>query len=363
MRTLLSVLGSLIAVAGTVPYIIETIRGNTKPRVVTWLTWALLTGIAGAASLSAGQLGAAVFALLGTVATSSVVVAGLRYGDRSFTRLDLACLAGVLLGLVLWLSLDNPIFAIWTAILIDFVGLVPTLVHAWKQPMAETASAFVCVGVGGLITSAAIASGGSFSVAALGYPLYAAVSMATVASIIVIRRKSVQPEVGDTVAKPRDELSRRLAATRPVGDLRRIGITRPNLRRLPPMTSRLVPASTERDTDNQRVGSRRRAKRYTGRVRRPRRVRLRRATVRGRPAVARPMAPLAPGGQGIEKTPFLVIGETGAVRTWSRSGQLPGQRVGESMRKRAGMEAGGDCTVGVTRVHAVPVRIIQPQRQ
>ena len=363
MRTLLSVLGSLIAVAGTVPYIIETIRGNTKPRVVTWLTWALLTGIAGAASLSAGQLGAAVFALLGTVATSSVVVAGLRYGDRSFTRLDLACLAGVLLGLVLWLSLDNPIFAIWTAILIDFVGLVPTLVHAWKQPMAETASAFVCVGVGGLITSAAIASGGSFSVAALGYPLYAAVSMATVASIIVIRRKSVQPEVGDTVAKPRDELSRRLAATRPVGDLRRIGITRPNLRRLPPMTSRLVPASTERDTDNQRVGSRRRAKRYTGRVRRPRRVRLRRADVRGRPAVARPMAPLAPGGQGIEKTPFLVIGETGAVRTWSRSGQLPGQRVGESMRKRAGMEAGGDCTVGVTRVHAVPVGIIQPQRQ
>src|SRR6476659_4098014 len=261
MRTLLSVLGSLIAVAGTVPYIIETIRGNTKPRIVTWLTWALLTGIAGAASMSAGQLGAAVFALLGTVATSSVVVAGLRYGDRSFTRLDLACLAGVLLGLVLWLSLDNPIFAIWTAILIDFVGLVPTLVHAWKQPMAETASAFVCVGVGGLITSAAIASGGSFSVAALGYPLYAAVSMATVASIIVIRRKSV-PEVGDTVAKPRDERSRRLAATRPVGDLRRIGITRPNLRRLPPMTSRLVPASTERATDNQKIGSRRRAKRY-----------------------------------------------------------------------------------------------------
>ena len=73
MRTLLSVLGSLIAVAGIVPYVIETIRGNTKPRMVTWLTWALLTGVAGAASLSAGQLGAALFALLGTVATSSSV--------------------------------------------------------------------------------------------------------------------------------------------------------------------------------------------------------------------------------------------------------------------------------------------------
>ena len=363
MRTLLSVLGSLIAVAGTVPYIIETIRGNTKPRIVTWLTWALLTGVAGAASLSAGQLGAAVFALLGTVATSSVVLAGLRYGDRSFTRLDLACLAGVLLGLLLWVSLNNPSFAIWAAILIDFVGLVPTLVHAWKQPMAETASAFVCVGVGGLITSAAIASGGSFSVAGLGYPLYAAVSMATVASIIVIRRKSVQPEVRHTVAERREELSRRLTATRPVGDLRRIGITRPNLRRLPPMMSRLVPAPTETEAGNRRSGGGRRAKVYTGRVRRPRRVERRPAAGRGRPAVARPTAPLPAGGPGVEEAPFLVVGETGAVRTWSRSRQLPGQRVGESVRKRAGTQAGGACVIGVTGVHAVPVGIIQPQRQ
>ena len=282
MRTLLSVLGSLIAVAGTVPYVIETIRGNTKPRIVTWLTWALLTGVAGAASLSAGQLGGAVFALLGTVATSAVVVAGLRFGDRSFTRLDLACLAGVLVGLLLWLSLDNPIFAIWAAILIDFVGLVPTLVHAWKQPTAETASAFVCVGVGGLITSAAIASGGSFSVAALGYPLYAAVSMASVATIILIRRRSVKQEPGDRVADPRDYFPRQPAASRPAGNIRRIGVARPNLRRLGPMTSRLVPAPTGRQTDHRRSGGWRRAKRYTGRVRRTRRVRRRRAVVRGR---------------------------------------------------------------------------------
>jgi hypothetical protein len=223
-----------------------------------------------------------VFAVLGTVATSAVVVAGLRFGDRSFTTLDLACLVGVLLGLLLWLSLDNPIFAIWAAILIDFVGLVPTLVHAWKQPTAETASTFVCVGVGGLITSAAIASGGSFSVAALGYPLYAAVSMASVATIILIRQKSVKQEPGDRVADPRDDLPRKLAASRPAGDTRRIGIARPNLRRLGPMTSRLVPAPTDRQTDHRRSGGWRRAKRYTGRVHRTRRVRPRRAVVRGR---------------------------------------------------------------------------------
>jgi hypothetical protein len=246
MRTLLSVLGSLIAVAGTVPYIIETIRGSTKPRIVTWLTWALLTGVAGAASLSAGQLGGAVFALLGTVATSAVVVAGLRYGDRSFTTLDLACLAGVLLGLGLWLSLDNPVFAVWAAILIDFVGLVPTVVHAWKYPAAETASAFVCVGVGGLITSAAIASGGSWSVAALGYPLYAAVSMGSVAAIIVIRQKSARPERDD-----RSMQSQPAAA---------------------PTDSRPLIGPTDVVTRRSLRAGGRRGKRYIGRVRRSGRV-------------------------------------------------------------------------------------------
>jgi hypothetical protein len=58
MGTLLNVLVSLIAAPGTVPYISVTIRGNTKPRIVTWLTWARLTGVAGAASLSAGHLAA-----------------------------------------------------------------------------------------------------------------------------------------------------------------------------------------------------------------------------------------------------------------------------------------------------------------
>jgi hypothetical protein len=186
--TAVSVLGSVIAAAGTVPYIVETIRGNTRPRIVTWLTWAMLTGVAGAASLSAGQIGGAVFALLGAVATGSVVVTGLRYGDRSFTPLDIACLAGVLAGMVLWLTLHAPAFAVWAAILIDFVGLAPTVVHAWRAPAEETAKTFLCVGGGGVIASAAIAAGGSVSVAALGYPLYAAVSMGAVAAIIGARR-------------------------------------------------------------------------------------------------------------------------------------------------------------------------------
>jgi hypothetical protein len=205
VTTFLSVLGSLIAAAGTAPYVVETVRGHTRPRIVTWATWAVLTAVAGAASLSADQVGGAVFALLGTVATTAVVAAGLRYGDRSITALDVACLIGVLVGLVLWLTLRNPAVAVWAAIVIDFVGLLPTLVHAWTQPRAETASTFACIGAGGIITSAAVAAGGAFSMPALGYPLYVAVSTCTVTAIILLRRRvePTRPSDGAEVGPPR----------------------------------------------------------------------------------------------------------------------------------------------------------------
>jgi hypothetical protein len=188
MKETLVVLGGLIAAGGTVPYIIATLKGYTKPRIVTWLTWSLLTAVAGAASIAAHENSSAVFAFLGTLVTSLVVIAGLRSGDRTFTALDLGCLAGVFAGLALWLFLNNPAFGVLAAVVIDFIGLVPTLAHAWKAPHEETLSAFVCVGIGGLITSASIIVAGSVSLIALGYPLYAAVSMGGCAAIIILRR-------------------------------------------------------------------------------------------------------------------------------------------------------------------------------
>ena len=181
-------LGSLLSAAGTVPYILATVKGRVKPRLVTWLTWALLTGLAGGAALSAHQFGSAVFALIGTAATGSVVLVGLHYGDREFTKLDLLCMVIVAIGLVLWLVLDSPALAVWAAIVVDFVGLVPTLRHAWEKPQEESAITFAMVCAGGALTSAAVVSNGDLAVTALGYPFYVAASTGIAAAIIKFRQ-------------------------------------------------------------------------------------------------------------------------------------------------------------------------------
>lgn len=193
MFTILALVGGLLSACGTIPYILETLKGRTKPRLVTWATWSTLTGVAAAGAFADGQLSSGIFALLGSIATGLIVIAGLRYGDRSFTRLDILCLSGVLAGLALWLMLDSPAVAIWAAVTIDFVGFVPTFIHAWQKPHEETASTFVIVGLGAALTVGAVVSSGAHSVTAIGYPLYVAVSMGCCGAVILARKSATAP--------------------------------------------------------------------------------------------------------------------------------------------------------------------------
>src|ERR1043165_1056627 len=107
MEFWLALLGVAVATAGNIPYVLETIAGKTKPRVVTWATWALLTALASAAAFSDGQTAAGIFALLGTIATGTTAIAGWHYGDKSFNSLDIACAVGVVVGLILWLLFNS----------------------------------------------------------------------------------------------------------------------------------------------------------------------------------------------------------------------------------------------------------------
>lgn len=55
IRDTAAIAGGLLATFSTVPYIIDIIRRRTKPNIVSWFTWTLLTGIALAASIAAHE--------------------------------------------------------------------------------------------------------------------------------------------------------------------------------------------------------------------------------------------------------------------------------------------------------------------
>ena len=150
--TILVILSSIFTVASVVPYIIEIIKGKTKPRVVSWFTWSVLTAIAGIASYIDGQYPTAILMLLVTIETLLVVIIGWKHGDKRIERFDIVCLVGALIGIILWQIFNSPAIAVIAAVSIDLIGGLPTLVHSWKKPNEETWQTFFLAFLGALCT-------------------------------------------------------------------------------------------------------------------------------------------------------------------------------------------------------------------
>ena len=183
MRTLLIIVSNLLTVIATVPYLYDTARGKSRPRLVSWFIWFAIMAISAAASLVDGQLPAGIFALACALECGLVVVLGYKIGDRSLDRLDIICLAGAAVGLGLLVIVRSPVLAVVASILIDFTAGIPTLKHAYLKPREETWTTYGLYGLASGITLL-LATAGSFTGTA--YPLYLFVFDSGVAAIILI---------------------------------------------------------------------------------------------------------------------------------------------------------------------------------
>lgn len=142
MRNAFALIAAVLAAASSIPYIIGIVRGRTKPDIVTWMTWSILTAIASAAAFAAHEPRTAFLTVGATCSTAVIVVLGFKYGTAKFTPLDIFCQIGAIAGLVCWLVFNSPLVGIVVPVCIDFIGALPTLRHSWDKPGEETWQTF-----------------------------------------------------------------------------------------------------------------------------------------------------------------------------------------------------------------------------
>lgn len=189
MREVLTFLAAAIPLGGIIPYLINIVKGKTKPNIVTWLTWSLINGINAAAAFSDGAWQTAAYSTAGFVATASVVAFGLKFGKPKYTKLDITCQVLALCGIPLWLLTSEPALAVILVMIVDFIGGLPTLVHAWKKPFEETLTTFALSGLGGLIVLISLTR---FDVVAITMPLYIFLFDSVVIAATLFRRQGVK---------------------------------------------------------------------------------------------------------------------------------------------------------------------------
>jgi len=135
IQSVLSVTAGVLFVAGFIPYVRAILVGTTKPAKASWIIWAsldtiTLVGMCVQHSVNGQIIGAVAGAWI-------VVIFAIKYGTSGWTRLDKFCLAGAVLGIVLWKLFSNPTLGIVTSNSVVFLGSIPTFVSAFKDPTRE----------------------------------------------------------------------------------------------------------------------------------------------------------------------------------------------------------------------------------
>ena len=183
--TILITVSSILTIVSALPYVINVLKRKTKPRIVSWFIWGVLTGGSCVAAFSEGQYATGIMLTFSSLASFVIVLLGWKLGDKKFERLDVVCLIGAVIGIILWRLLDSPSIAVLVMILTDFIGGIPTIVHCWRKPFEETWPTFMMGCIGSICTLLALSN---WQITSFAFPLFIASNSLTSTIIILTRR-------------------------------------------------------------------------------------------------------------------------------------------------------------------------------
>lgn len=135
LQSYLSFLAGPLFLLGFARYGQAIWREETKPAKASWVIWWSVDTIVLAGMIAAGSVNAQI---IGAVLGSGVIaILALIYGTPGWTKLDVFCLVGAVLGIALWMGTNNPVLGIVICSGVIFLGSIPTFISAWEDPCRE----------------------------------------------------------------------------------------------------------------------------------------------------------------------------------------------------------------------------------
>ncbi|HEX5619135.1 MAG TPA: hypothetical protein VFX51_11980 [Solirubrobacteraceae bacterium] len=182
---ILGLAGGLFAIADTIPYLRDTLRGTTVPHRGSWLIWSLLSVLVFFSQRADGASWSLVAAGVQAALNALVLALALRRGVGGVSlaeRFMLAIAAGGALG---WIVADDPVVATACVVAADALGFVMMAPKAYRDPGSETLSTFALASVSAALATAAV---GSADPALVIYPIY--MCLANLGMALLIHRAS-----------------------------------------------------------------------------------------------------------------------------------------------------------------------------
>lgn len=192
MSELAPVLGLLavgVAVADTVPYVRDILRGTTRPHRGTWFIWGILAIVVALSQHSDGASWSVLVAAAQAGLTLGVFVLSIRHGEGGFSSVDAVMFAIAAGGVAGWAVAGEPIVATTCVIVADLVAATMMMPKTYRDPGSETLATFGLASLSGALAACAV---GHVAVGLLLYPAYLCVVNGSIALVIHKQRQLLE---------------------------------------------------------------------------------------------------------------------------------------------------------------------------
>ncbi len=187
-------LSSALALISPFIYARAILKGEAKPHRTTRFVLFIIAALSTATLFANGNT-VAVW-LAGATLIQGAIILGLsiKYGMGGWAKIDLACLAIAILGIIVWQTTKNPVLGLYCSILADFTGMVPALIKTYRFPKTEIATFFALDILAAFLS---LVANQTFTLENISYPVYIAAINTIMVALILWPRLKTAPGSND----------------------------------------------------------------------------------------------------------------------------------------------------------------------
>lgn len=141
----------------SVPYILDILKGKTRPNKASWVIWSVTTTILFFSYFFVGAR-ATIFLPAAYVLNCFIILfLSFKYGSSSpWSRLDIISISVAGFSLIIWFLTKNPLLALLMNLTMDAVAYLPTIKKSYTNPISENTLAWALFFLGACFNLLAI---------------------------------------------------------------------------------------------------------------------------------------------------------------------------------------------------------------
>lgn len=186
-KEVLSVIAIIITISAFFPYIQQIVRNKVTAHVFSWVIWGTTTFIVFLAQIQDnGGAGAWPIGISGLITIGIAILAFVKRGDLTLTKLDWTFFIAALSSIPFWYFTSDPVWAVIVLTTVDLFGFGPTLRKAYDAPHKESILFFFLFVFRNGIATLALEN---YTLTTMLFPIATGIACLLLIGIIVVRRK------------------------------------------------------------------------------------------------------------------------------------------------------------------------------